>query len=147
MGQNGALCLRTADNLPTLPIEILRSVFESAAENAASTSLPDLVAYSVVSTTVRGWLLPIVYRTIHVDTESRWRAFHTAALRHGALPVLNLSVIGFQPGADEFQAVLDVLPLLRNVQAPLCFAPTIPRTRAACTVSRLFVSKHGPPTA
>ncbi|KZV90161.1 hypothetical protein EXIGLDRAFT_694975 [Exidia glandulosa HHB12029] len=127
-----------------LPVELLRTVMEHAAEAAAVRSLSDLVALLRVSTAVKGWLAPIVYRTVHLDSEPQWRAFYAAAKRDGALPVVNFSIISYQPPTSEFTNVLDVLPLLRNLQCPLYLVPCIPDSSARIT--RLFISKHGPAT-
>lgn len=145
MAENGTVLARRADDLSKLPVELVRFVLESAAETASCSRAQDLVAYSLVSTSVRAWILPIVYRTIEIDTERKWRAFCSAARRHGALPVQNLSVIAFQPPAADFVLTLDLLPLVNNVQVPLCLAELLPQTRAALTIRRLFLSKHGPP--
>ncbi|EJD43244.1 hypothetical protein AURDEDRAFT_125967 [Auricularia subglabra TFB-10046 SS5] len=125
-----------------LPQELIRNIFELAAESDMPERLEAPVSLSLVCSASRVWMRTILYRTIHISLLHEWEAFRRTVLQQpGALPVISLSLlVRPPPEEDDVAAVLNALPQLIRVQVALSLVPQL----AVSSVQRLVVSKHGP---
>lgn len=127
-----------------LPQDLLRIIFEQAAQNTMPEKLATAVTLCSVSRATREWILPVLYRTVCISVMEDWERFaRTVIAQPGFYAVRHLSVLMWPapPSGAQFSAVVRALPSLRDVQIAFALVPFIPPESA---VESVFVSKHGP---
>lgn len=147
-----------------LPLELLELIVTLVAETLyVEGQLPELSRLRYVSRTVRDWVTPLLYKTVHIESNEAWDSFRFAVVQcehpatnsngHPMVPfdsparfVQHLSAISWKcmPSPSDFRHVLTHLPNLSYVQVPLALVPHLPPRSTHPNLRRVFVSKYGP---